>query len=45
MARQSQAVNLGWLLLVQGLGPLNKKYRAGGLLRLAVACLRKFKKL
>ena len=25
--RQRQAVNLGWLLLVLGLGPLSKKYR------------------
>ena len=42
---QSQVVNLGWLLLVLGLGPLSKRYRAGGLLRLAVACLIGFRKL
>ena len=25
--RRNQAVNLGWLLLMPGLGPLSKKYR------------------
>ena len=29
--RQSQAVNLGWLLLVPDLGPLSKRYRDYGL--------------
>ena len=37
--RGSQAVNLGWLLLVLGLEPLSKRFRGGGSLRLAVACL------
>ena len=41
--RGSQAVNLGWLLLVPGLGPLSKRY--GGSLRLAVVCLIGFRKL
>ena len=38
--RQSQAVNLGYLLLVPGLEPISKRYRTRGSLRLAVACLR-----
>ena len=25
--RQTEAVNIGWLLLVLGLGPLSKRYR------------------
>ena len=29
--RQSQAVNLGWMLLVLGLGPFNRRYRGWGL--------------
>ena len=43
--RQSQAVNLGLLLLVPGLGHLNKGYRGYGSLRLAVASLRGLGKL
>ena len=40
--RQSQTVNLGWVLLVPFLGPLNKRYRGWGLTEVTVACLRVF---
>ena len=36
--RQSQAVNLGWILLVPKLGPVSKKYRGGGVTE-AICCL------
>ena len=36
--RQSRIVNLGWLLLVLGLGPLSKKY-GGRVLTEASCCL------
>ena len=35
---QSQVVNLGWLLLVLGLGPLSKRY-GGRVLTEASCCL------
>ena len=44
-SRQSQTVNLGWLLLVLGLGPFSKRYEARGSLQLVIAYLRRFRKL
>ena len=38
--RQRQAVNLGWLLLVPGLGPLSKKYGDWWLSEAIIASLR-----
>ena len=45
IARLNQALNLGWLLLVPGQGPLSKRFRSWGSLRLVVAYLRGFRKL
>ena len=42
--RQNQTVNLGWLLLVLGLGLLSKFKAPEGSLKLAVAYLRGFRK-
>ena len=43
--RQSQPVNLGWLLVVPGWGHLARGGGTEGSLRLAVACLREFRTL
>ena len=45
ISRLSQAVNLGWLLLVLGWDHLAKGMGTGGSLRLSVDCLREFRKL
>ena len=43
--RGSQDVKLIWLLLVQSLGPISKRYGSWVLLRLAIAGLIGFRKL
>ena len=40
--RQSHAANLGWLLLVPGLGPLIKRYRGWGLTEAGCCLIERF---